>query len=353
MGENTALAVRWNQDLAQSGEYSGLTMVVSPAEAQRRIQELQAFVQAVMVPGVDYGTIPGTDKPTLLQPGAQKLAEVYGFATHFEDVAVTEDWDRGFFFYRKRCVITSRRDGRYIGDGIGSCNSREGRYAYRWVFGNEVPPGIDRRTLKSQEFVSRKTGKPFVKYQLPNGDIFSIVNTLEKMACKRALVAAIIGVTRSAGIFTQDLEDLPREVFGEVEDNRSWDKPEKVQSAPERSDKVQAPPPEPSKQELEDTRAKAKPAPQAAAPKPAAKPQPAPQHDPQTGEVEEPPPPKSAPAPRAEAPAWEQAIRAAGTRKEAESAVLEAIKGGADRATASAVFNDHLKHLRATQGKAA
>lgn len=84
-----------------------------------------------------------------------------------------------------------------------------------------------------------------------------------------------------------------------------------------------------------------------------ASPKPAP-HDPETGEVEEPPPaPKSAPAPRAEAPAWEQAIRAAGTRKEAESAVLEAIKGGADRATASAVFNDHLKHLRATQGKAA
>jgi hypothetical protein len=339
--QNTALALRGNQELAQSGEYSGLTMVVSPAEAQRRIQELQAFVQAVMVQGQDFGTIPGTDKPTLLQPGAQKLAEVYGFATHFEDVAVTEDWDRGFFFYRKRCVITSRRDGRYIGDGIGSCNSREGRYAYRWVFANEVPPGIDRRTLKSQEFRSRKTGGAFVKYQLPNPDIFSIVNTLEKMACKRALVAAIIGVTRSAGIFTQDLEDLPREVFGEVEESRSWDKPEKVQAAPEKTEKVQAPPPEPSKQELEETRAGAKPAQQAAAPKPA----PAPKHDPETGEVAE--PPKSAPAPKADAPAWEQAIRATTTRREAETAVLEAIKGGADRATASAVFTDHIKSLKA------
>ena len=34
----------------------------------------------VMVKGQDYGVIPGTAKPTLLKPGAEKLAEYYGYA---------------------------------------------------------------------------------------------------------------------------------------------------------------------------------------------------------------------------------------------------------------------------------
>ncbi len=41
-------------------DYQGLTMMVSPAEALKRVQELQAFVAAVMVRGVDYDVIPGT-----------------------------------------------------------------------------------------------------------------------------------------------------------------------------------------------------------------------------------------------------------------------------------------------------
>lgn len=209
--------------LPRDDDYRGLTLVVSPAEALARMQELQAFVRTVMAPGIDYGSIPGTEKPTLFQPGAQKLAEVYGFAHRFEDVTVTEDWDRPFFMYRKRCVLTLRRDGRYIGDGIGSCNSREDRYAWRWVFANEVPSGVDREKLKAKEFASKRSGTTYVKYRVPNEDICSLVNTIEKMACKRSYIHAVISVTRSAGVFTQDLEDLPESAYGIADDSRSWE----------------------------------------------------------------------------------------------------------------------------------
>lgn len=212
-------------------DYQGLEMVVSPAEALRRLQELQAFVKSVMVEGTDYGIIPGTDKPSLLQPGAQKLEEIYGFAHTFEDTERICDWAAGFFLFRKRCVLTSRRDGRYIGDGLGSCNSRESRYAYRWAFDNEVPAGIDKATLRSETKQSRKTGKPYTRYRLPNEDIYSLVNTIEKMACKRALVHAVIGATRSAGIFTQDVEDLPQDVFGQAEESRSWQREQAADQA--------------------------------------------------------------------------------------------------------------------------
>ncbi|HEU5276803.1 MAG TPA: hypothetical protein VFU97_24315 [Xanthobacteraceae bacterium] len=204
-----------------SSEYHGLTMVVSPAEALRRMQELQAFISQVMVNKLDYGIIPGTEKPTLLQPGAQKLAELYGFAVSFDDVETIKDWDKPLFYFRKKCLLTSRRDGRFIGDGVGSCNSKEDRYAWRWVWDSEVPAGVDRKTLRVKTFDTKRGASK--KYRLPNEDIFSLVNTIEKMACKRALIHAVISATRSAGIFTQDVEDLPEDAMGEPEDARSWE----------------------------------------------------------------------------------------------------------------------------------
>jgi hypothetical protein len=42
-----------------------------------------------------------------------------------------------------------------------------------------------------------------------NPDILDTVNTVLKMAKKRAKIDAVIGVTRSSGLFTQDMEDLP------------------------------------------------------------------------------------------------------------------------------------------------
>lgn len=196
----------------------GLVMHCSPAEAQRRVQELQAFVKANMQHGVDYGVIPGTEKPSLWQPGAQKLCELYGIAHDFADIETIQDWDKGFFLYRKRCVLTMRRNGMFAGAGVGSCNSREDRYAWRWMPAKKVPSNVEKKGLVTRE------GKYGTLFRVPNADIYSLVNTIEKMACKRALVHAVIGVTRSAGIFTQDVEDLPPEAFGQAEETRPWEK---------------------------------------------------------------------------------------------------------------------------------
>ena len=197
----------------------GLVMVTAPTEALERLKQLQNFVAAVMVDGVDYGVIPGTDKgddgkkkarKSLLQPGAQKLEEVYGLNHTFE-IEKTEDWQRPFFNYQVRCVL--RRGDRYVGDGVGSCNSLEARYGYRWVWPNDVPPDVEKATLRVRVWKSK--GREFTKYRLMNEDVFSLTNTMLKMACKRSLVHAVIGVTRSSGIFTQDVEDLPPEQRGQ------------------------------------------------------------------------------------------------------------------------------------------
>lgn len=219
--------------LVRPEDYRGLTLVVSPTESLRRMQELQAFIKEVLVEGIDYGQIPGIDKKILLQPGAQKLAEVYGFAHKFVDIKTVEDWDRPFFFYRRGCVLTARRDGLYVGDGIGSCNSKEDRYAWRWLWPEQVPKGIDRSTLKER---STRNGKQ--QFRMANEDIFSLVNTIEKMACKRSYIHAVTAVTRSSGLFTQDVEDLPDDVYGEAEETRSWESGEGKKT--DRIDKVDA-----------------------------------------------------------------------------------------------------------------
>jgi hypothetical protein len=155
--------------------------------------------------GEDYDQIPGTNKPTLLKPGAEKLAEIYGLSPTFSFETKSEDWATMFFYYVIRCKLT--RGDRVVAEGLGSCNSREDRYAWRWLFDKEVPADIDKSGLKKKSGTG-KYGK-WTKFRLPNEDIASQVNTILKMAKKRAYVDAVISATRSSGVFTQDVEDMP------------------------------------------------------------------------------------------------------------------------------------------------
>lgn len=260
--------------------YDGITMAMSPAEAHRRMRELQAFIVEVMVEHVDYGMIPGTDKPTLLQPGAQKLAELYGLSHTFKYIEVIRDWTNGFFYFEVRATLTTRRDGRFVGEGLGSCNSKESKYAGRWVGASDVPPGLDTknlqqkpgsswvfdnkvpegtdlRSLRREERTSRKTGRPYFVYQIdetkffvPNPDPYSLVNTLIKMACKRAYIHAVIAATRSSGLFTQDVEDLPREAMGQEMPRRPWEESEAPAAAAEPAQSTEAA--APSKEERQE-----------------------------------------------------------------------------------------------------
>ena len=144
--------------------------VVTFAEAKHRLQQLQQFISEFMKPGVDYGIVPGTDKPTLLKPGAEKLCEIYGFSKWIEILHQTEDYDRPLFAYTVKVRLVSKTAGFTEAEGVGAANSREKKFAKQ--------------------------------------DAFTIQNTLLKMAKKRALVDAVLSATRSSGLFTQDMEDL-------------------------------------------------------------------------------------------------------------------------------------------------
>jgi hypothetical protein len=237
-------------------------------DAKSRYQMLTEFVSDIMRDGVDFGKIPGTDKPTLLKPGAEKLATFFGLRTVPRVTRRIEHWTpepgqsmagfMPFFFYEVE--VDFYRAETLITTGLGSCNSRENRYAWRWVREDRVPPGIDKAALvteerggvdscpvfaleqkktegkwaKPQEYwdewqaavdsgkcqqETRKSAKGkdyqvwvrgtvYTMYRVPNEDIFTQVNTILKMAIKRAYVDGCLRAVNASEFFTQDIEDL-------------------------------------------------------------------------------------------------------------------------------------------------
>lgn len=134
----------------------------------QKITQFQQVIQNTLHQNHDYGIIPGTDKPTLLKPGAEKILMMMGLRSEFEIVDSTRDFEKGFFQYQVRCKLL--KGDMVITEGLGACNTRERKY------------------LKM--------------------DPYTMDNTVLKMAKKRALVDAALLVASLSDVFTQDLEDM-------------------------------------------------------------------------------------------------------------------------------------------------
>lgn len=138
-------------------------------EAKLFDDEMDRFVDAVLIAGVDYGIIPNCRKPTLLKSGAEKILNYLGLIARTEISNRVEDYNIGFFSYEAKVYLIDY-NGVVKGEGIGITNTREGKYA--------------------------KT----------NG--YAVQNTVLKMAKKRALVDAALNVGNLSARFTQDVEDM-------------------------------------------------------------------------------------------------------------------------------------------------
>jgi len=194
--------------------------------AAERLLDFQRFIHDQMIDGEDFGTIPGTAKPTLYKPGAEKLANIFGFAARFEEIRTIEEWDQGMFYYSYKCFLENKRTGQIEAECVASCNSKEDKYL--WRIADRKCPECGQDTIRKGAakygggwYCNRKTGGCGAKFEdgdeaiesqeagrKKNPDPFSLVNTFQKMAQKRALVGAVLIATRASGIFTQDLDDF-------------------------------------------------------------------------------------------------------------------------------------------------
>jgi hypothetical protein len=206
------------------------------AEALKEDTEQRAilaqYVAKHMKPGTDFGVIPGTEKPTLLKPGAEKLTDLYRCTPKYDITNKIEDWDKGLFHYEFRVQIVSRDADTVLAEGYGSANSREGRY--RWRNESRKCPECGKEAICKSKFPPRNApknppgwycsdkrggcGANFahddqkivgqVMGKVENDDVYTLVNTILKMAKKRSLVDGAIALARCSDIFTQDVEDF-------------------------------------------------------------------------------------------------------------------------------------------------
>ena len=162
--------------------------------AEELVQLTQKLLQLkakAMKEQVHYGIIPGCRKPSLLKPGAEKMCAAFRLKPEFETTSRDDPnrtinwqkWDydkrkqvegvtRGYIEYDSRCSLIHIPTGEvWVSNVSGSCNNFESKY----------------RSLNP----------------------YDVKNTLEKMAEKRSLVAAVLIGTAASDIFTQDIEDLP------------------------------------------------------------------------------------------------------------------------------------------------
>jgi len=172
--------------------------IESIANTMNKIAQMQAVVQKTLKNGQDYGEIPGTNKPTLLKPGGEKICMLFGLNPEYEFLQTTEDYEKEFFSYNIKCTLC--RNGQAVAQGVGSCNSKEKKYRFMNV--DTIPENY----IGFQEEVTDKYGR--TRYKINNTDICSLVNTILKMAKKRAFIDAVLQVASLSEVFTQDLEDM-------------------------------------------------------------------------------------------------------------------------------------------------
>ena len=242
--------------------------VMDLESARQRLQQFQQFIKEYLVEGEDYGTIPGTQKRTLLKPGADKLCELYGLADDYQVVQRNEDFEKGLFDYEIKCIITSKRGGFLVSTGLGSCNSYEKKY--RWRDSKRKCPNCGKETIikgkdeygggwlcwtKNGGCGAKFTdGDPAIEAQtvgkVQNEDVADLKNVILKMAKKRAKIDATLSATRSSGVFTQDVEDwdLSKMAPAQAEPQGTTVEAEKKPESKPEPKKEPAPKAEPKKQ---------------------------------------------------------------------------------------------------------
>ena len=146
---------------------TGLTTVDTQAyfqQYQNLLSQFQGNIDCRIIPSKKGG-----DTFVLTKAGAEKICRFFGLNYNlFLQPSTLLDFTNNIFYYAYECQLSYQ--GRNVGNGFGNCNNRESKYA--------------------------KAYSP------------DILNTLDKMAQKRALISAVLFTTGGSRFFGQKVADL-------------------------------------------------------------------------------------------------------------------------------------------------
>ena len=175
---------------------------------------INELYKTVMKKDKHYGKIPGTKKETLFKAGAEKLNVMFKLVPKIEGENKI-DLGNGHREIEIIIGLYHRENGRFCGQGTGSCSTLETKFRYRYneeSIGHVPKEYWDNRSDKAYSgmFPKKIDGVwMFIKKgdRIENPDIADTYNTVRKMAYKRALVSATITATGVSDIFDQDIEN--------------------------------------------------------------------------------------------------------------------------------------------------
>jgi GH24 family phage-related lysozyme (muramidase) len=205
-------------------EFAAPTGVEAVRQSMEALKAIRTFIKAEFVAGLDYGVIPGTGtKPALLKPGAEKAVMYFNAAPRFK--IERNEMGEGHVEFIVTTRLISRVTGRTIGEGVGSCSTMEKKY--RWRGGSRKCPQCGAPAIfKSKQeygggfYCNGKVGGCGAKFRAndqsitgqseeraENPDIYDVRNTVLKMAKKRSLVDAALGLGCLSEIYSQDIDE--------------------------------------------------------------------------------------------------------------------------------------------------
>jgi len=206
---------------------------LSSTELIEMSNTMRDVLKNVMIKDVHYTTLPGTDKPMLLKPGAEKIITTFQcrpvYDVKMEKIRLPENEKNSpnYEFHREYTVHTTLYkimlqpgfEPILLGNGVGSCSTLESKYRYRddlkktthkipnnfWpTYKNDkakafklLPDGtfIKKDPTTGVWGIFEKGGK------IENPFIPDLWNTVLKMAKKRSMVDCVITSFSAADIF--------------------------------------------------------------------------------------------------------------------------------------------------------
>lgn len=183
-------------------------------QANELAETIKIFIKRNLAERTDYGIIEGCgSKPVLFKPGAEKLIRLFKLRTKFEVIDTIVDYRENLFHYHYKCLLY--RGDIMLGQCDGIASSRESKF-------NQTVRTCPRCGKSGTTFKDKKsnnyycwnkkggcgaTNIPENQIKSESGFNYNNINTLVKMAQKRAMVGAVLIVCGVSMFFTQDLED--------------------------------------------------------------------------------------------------------------------------------------------------
>lgn len=197
---------------------------LSIPDLKAQVALVHKVLQEVMKEGEDYGKIPGIEKPTIFKAGAEKLCLLFRLDPQYE---IEQKQEGQHLTITSKCTLWHIPSGKRFGSGMGSCSTKESRYAYRNASRKCTSCSAEAIIKGKEEYGGgwvcfKKKGGCGAKFmdgdrsiegqivgRVPNEDIADQYNTVLKMANKRSQNAAVLTTTGASALLTQDIEDMP------------------------------------------------------------------------------------------------------------------------------------------------